>query len=266
MSSWWTALRGPVRAAFRTGWVYRLNVVTATLGLLLQVWLLSVVWRSVYGGATKVRGIEVTQAVSYAVLAVCIQTALMPWEFSSLNQRVRSGQVGIDMIRPVGLLPQVLAHNLGTFLAQTPIAVIGLVWAVAIGALSLPPDAAVVVSWLLATLLGVALTLLMNLLMSMACFWSLEIGGYLMLYRLGSALLSGALIPLWFMPGWLAGLLDWLPFRAQMFTPLSIYFGQVSGTEAWFAILGQLGWISVVVALLHVVWRRAEHKVVVLGG
>ena len=260
------ALRGPFRAAFRTGWVYRLNVATSVFGLLLQVWLLSVVWRSVYGDAGNVRGIGVAEAVSYAVLAACIQTALMPWQFSSLEQRVRSGQVGIDMTRPVGLLPQVMAHNLGTFLAQAPIAVIGVSWAIAIGALSLPPDAVSVVPWLLATVLGVILTLLMNLLMSMACFWSLEIGGYLMLYRLGSALLSGALIPLWFMPGWLAAILDWLPFRAQMFTPLSIYFGQVSGSEAWLAILAQLGWIAATLVLLCIVWGRAEHKVVVLGG
>lgn len=34
----------------------------------------------------------------------------------------------------------------------------------------------------------------------------------------------------------------------------------------WLAILAQLGWIIVVGALLLVVWRRAEHKVVVLGG
>lgn len=190
----WVALRAPLRAAFRTGWVHRLNVATAVFGLLLQVWLLGMVWRSVYADASQVRGIEVGQAVSYAVLAVCIQVALMPWDFSSLIQRVRSGQVGIDMIRPVGLLPQVLAHNVGTFLAQLPVAVLGIVWGIAIGALSLPPSVAAAVPWVLATALGVVLTLLMNLLMSMACFWSLEIGGYLMLYRLGSALLSGALI------------------------------------------------------------------------
>lgn len=262
----WAALRAPARAAFRSTWVYRVDVVTAVLGLLLQVWLLSVVWRSVYGGADRIRGIGVDQAVSYAVLAGCIQVALMPWQFSSLNDRVRSGQVGVDMTRPVGLIPQVLAQNIGTFLAQLPIAAIGIVWAIAIGALSLPPAAAVVVPWLVATALGVVLALLMNLLMSLACFWSLEIGGYLMLYRLGSALLSGALIPLWFMPGWVAAVLDWLPFRAQMFTPLAIYFGQVSGVRMWLAILAQLGWIAVIGALLLVVWRRAERKVVVLGG
>lgn len=262
----WPAVRGSLRNAAKTTWAYRIDFVTAIIGILIQVWLLSVVWRAVYGDAGQVRGIGQAQAISYAVLAACLQIALMPWQFSSLNARVRSGQVGVDMMRPLGLMGQVLAQNVGTVLARLPIAAIGILWAVLIGALTLPPRPDTFGVWLLSTLLGATITLLMNLLMSMACFWSLEIGGYMMLYRLGSGLLSGALIPLWFMPGWLAGVLDWLPFRAQMFTPLSIYFGHTSGAEAWLAIGAQLAWIGVVALLLRWVWRRAERKVVVFGG
>ncbi|MDF1489576.1 ABC transporter permease [Tessaracoccus caeni] len=262
----WPAVRGCVRNAVKTSWAYRIDLVTAVTGLFIQVWLLTAVWRAVYGGAGEVRGVEQSQAVSYAVLAACLQVALMPWEFSGLDRRVRTGQVGVDMMRPLGLVGQVFAQNVGTLLARLPIAVIGIVWAVLIGALSLPPRLDGVGLWLLATVLGATITLLMNLLMSMACFWSLEIGGYRMLYRLGSGLLSGALIPLWFMPGWLAGALDWLPFRAQMFTPLSIYFGSTTGPAAWLAIGAQAGWIVVIVVLLRVVWRRAERKVVIFGG
>ena len=85
------------------------------------------------------------------------------------------------MTRPLGLVPQVLAQNVGTFLAQLPIAVAGLAWAVLTGTLSLPPSIPTVPQWLLATLLGEIIVLLMNLLMSLTCFWSLETGGYNML-------------------------------------------------------------------------------------
>lgn len=259
------ALRSCFNGAVRSSWMYRVDVVSGTLGLMLQVYLLSVVWRAVYASAERVRGITVSQAVSYAVLAICLQTVLMPWHFSSLIQRVRSGQVGLDMTRPVALIPQVLAQNLGTATAQLPLAIVALVWGITIGAV-LPPSLMAVLPWVISTLLAVVLTLMVNLLVSLACFWSTELSGYLMLYRLGSGLLSGALVPLWFMPGWLAMVLDWLPFRAQVFTPLSIYSGQVSGTAAWLAIAAQLGWIFVVGTLLHVIWRRAEYRVVVLGG
>ena len=262
----WVAVRATVRNSVKTSWTYRLDMVMAIAGLWIQVWLLGVVWRTVYGDSASVNGIDPRQAVSYAVLAACLQVALLPWHFSGLEMRVRKGQVGVDMTRPLGLVPQVLSHNVGTFLAQLPIAAAGLAWAVLTGTLSLPPSIPTVPQWLLATLLGVVIVLLMNLLMSLTCFWSLETGGYNMLYRLGSGLLSGALVPLWFMPGWFAAVLDWLPFRAQMFTPLSIYFGQLDGTAAWLAIAGQVVWIAVLAGLIHVVWRRAERRVVVFGG
>lgn len=255
-----------VRNALRSVWTYRIDMVMGLASLLVQVYLLMVVWRAVYGSSATVQGITQRQAISYAALASCLQAALMPWQFSSLLQRVRTGQVGIDLMRPLGLIPQVLAQNVGTMVGRLPITIVGLGWAVAIGALSLPPHPSTVVLWLVATVLGVVLMLLMNQLMSMLAFWSLEIGGYLMLYRLGSGLLSGVLIPLWFMPGWLRTTLDWLPFRAQMFTPLSIYFGQTHGTAAWLAIATQVGWIAVVSLVLWLVWRLAVHKVVVLGG
>ncbi len=247
-----TAMRACARASTKRVWVYRVEVFTSAALLLIQVVLLFVVWRTVYGESGAVRGIAKQQAVSYAVLAVCIQTAIMPWDFSGLERRVRTGQVGIDMTRPIGLIPQVFAQNFGTFVAKLPIMVLGILWAIALGALSLPPSSRMFVA--------------MNLLVSMACFWSLEIGGYMMLYRLGSGLLSGALIPLWFMPSWLAGTLNWLPFRAQMFTPLSIYFGQVDEATAWTSIAVQALWIATAVGLLLLVWAKAKRKVVILGG
>lgn len=260
------AVRGYLRNAVRSVWMYRGDLVIAMASQLIQVVLLLVVWRTVYGGADAVRGITRSQAVNYAVLASCVQTALMPWSFSSLTERIRGGQIGVDLTRPLGLIAQCLAQNVGTLLARLPITVVGLVTAWLIGAFTLPPHGPTAAIFALSLVLGVVLVLLMNLGMSFASFWSLEIGGYMMLYRLGTGLASGALIPLWFMPGWLAGALQWLPFQAQIFAPLSIYFGQVSGPGLWRTVGLQALWLVVVAVVLRLVWRRAVHKVVVLGG
>lgn len=266
MKTTFRGVKACVRSAIKTAWMYRVGISSDVVTLLLRVWLLLVVWNAVYGGAEMVSGIDRQQAVSYAILAACLQVALIPWYFSGLEARVRTGQVGIDMMRPLGLIPQVLGQNFGTLVARLPITAIGLAWAMTLGALSLPPAPEAVVIWLISTALGMGLSLLMNLLMSMTCFWSLEIGGYTMPYRLGSGLLSGALIPLWFMPDWLVTTLEWLPFRAQMFTPLGIYFGKITGDAAWTEITVQAAWMATVSGLLILVWSRSKHKVVVLGG
>lgn len=260
------AVRGYLRNAMRAVWMYRGDLAIAMVSQIIQVILLLVVWRAVFGDNASVKGITRSQAVNYAVLASCLQTMLMPWNFYSLTDRIRGGQIGIDMTRPLGLITQCLAQNVGTMLARLPITVVGLVTAAAIGAFTLPPHGPMAAVFALSLLLGVALVMLMNLGMSFASFWSLDIGGYMMLYRLGSGLASGALIPLWFMPDWLAGVLQWLPFQAQIFAPLSIYFGQVSGAGLWRTVGLQAFWLVLVAVVLRLVWRRAVHRVVVFGG
>jgi len=260
------ALAAYARSAIQSVWMYRADLFISFVNQIVQVALLMVVWRAVYGQAATVNGITKTQSVNYAVLAACLQTAMMPWNFSSLSDRVRGGQIGVDITRPLGLVAQCLAQNVGTMVARLPITVVGLGTAALIGALTLPPSPGTAVWFAISLVLGVVLVMLMSLLMSFVTFCSLEVGGYRMLYRLGTGLASGALIPLWFMPGWLAALLQWLPFQAQMFAPLSIYFGRVEGAGIVRTVGVQVFWVAFMAAATWFVWRRAMHKVVVLGG
>lgn len=262
----YSALGAYLRNAMRSVWVYRGDLAIAIVSQIIQVILLAVVWRAVYGGSSSEHGITQSQAVNYAVLASSLQAALMPWNFSSLTDRVRGGQIGIDMTRPIGLIAQCLTQNIGIMLARIPVTVAGLFTAVLVGAFTLPAHGSAGTVFALSLVMGIALTLLMNLGVSFASFWSLEIGGYLMLYRLGSGLASGALIPLWFMPRWLSTSLQALPFQAQVFAPLSIYFGRVSGDALWRTVGLQAFWLVLISTLLWLIGRQAIHKVVVLGG
>lgn len=252
--------------AMRSVLVYRVDLAIAIVSQIVQVLVLAVVWTTVYGVDQSVQNIDRMEAVGYAVLASCVQTVLMPWNFSSLADRVRGGQVGIDMIRPLGLISQCIMRNIGAMCARLPVAIVGVAVAAAIGALVLPADRGSAALFLVSMTLGAMIAVLLNLLVSFIVFWSLETSGYMMLYRLGSGLASGALIPLWFMPDWLAESLEWLPFQAQVFAPLSIYLGHVSGARVWLIVCVQIAWIAASAFALRIAWGRAVHKVVVLGG
>ena len=143
---------------------------------------------------------------------------------------------------------------------------IGLAAAAVLGALTLPPGWPTLVLAVVATVGGVLVAMLCNLIVSMVTFWTLEVGGPLIVYRFGSAFLSGSLIPLWFMPGWLRASIEWLPFQAQVYTPVSIYLGQIHGREAVALVGVQVVWVVALALLLKAIWRRAYHKVVVQGG
>ncbi|GAA2835533.1 ABC transporter permease [Kribbella solani] len=260
------AFRGMTRAGTRSVLIYRGDLVTGAITLVIQVVLAIAVWRTVYSGRAPVNGVDGQTAVSYAAIAACLQAVLLPWQFSSLPERIRNGQIATDLTRPLGLMWQVLGQNLGVLFGRLPLGVVGLVAAGLLGALTGPPGLGAALLTAVATVGGVAVAMLCNLIVSMVTFWTFEVSGPLIVYRFGSAFLSGSLIPLWFMPGWLRSSVEWLPFQAQVYTPVSIYLGQTRGGEALALVCVQLAWVVVLTLLLELIWRRARHKVVVQGG
>lgn len=259
-------VRGFFRAGYRSAFAYRSNLLLGVIGMAVQVVLTVVVWRVVYSGHGAVAGISKTTAVAYAVLAASFQTIVMPWQFSSIPSRIRLGQIGVDMVRPVPLIAQSLAQATGTMVGRLPIGIAGIATGLALQGLQAPDGAVAGLAWVVSTAAGVANVLLINLAVSMVAFWTLDISGPMIVYRFGSAFLSGALIPLWFMPSWLRPVLDWLPFSAQMYDPLAIWFGTIHGTGIVSTLAIQLGWLVLLWLLITVIWRRAIYRVVVLGG
>jgi ABC-2 type transport system permease protein len=254
------------RAGARSVLIYRGDLLTGAVTLVIQVVLAIAVWRIVYDGRAPVNGVDARTAVAYAAIAACLQSALLPWQFSSLPMRIHTGQIATDLTRPLGLMWQALGQNLGVLLGRFPLGVAGLVAAGVLGALVLPPSSAVFVLAVVSMVFGALIAMLCNLVVSMTAFWTLEISGPLIVYRFGSSFLSGSLIPLWFMPVWLRSSIEWLPFQAQVYTPVSIYLGQTRGSEAVALVGMQMVWFVVLTLLVKVVWQRARHKVVVQGG
>ena len=134
-----------------------------------------------------------------------------------------------------------------------------------VGGLAGPAGVAAATGFAVSLVLAFCVSQLITLLMSLASFWTLEVGGLGMMFAVVRTFMSGAILPLWFMPGWLRGVAELLPFQAAAYTPLAIYFGRPPGGLA--AALGvQMLWVLVLGGLCVLVWSRAKRRVVVQGG
>ena len=78
--------------------------------------------------------------------------------------------------------------------------------------------------------------------------------------------LSGSMIPLWFMPEWMTPVLSALPFSSIYFTPVQIYLGQLTAQEILTKFLVQLAWIVVLYLCGNIFWEKGKKKLVVQGG
>jgi ABC-2 type transport system permease protein len=244
-------------------YAYRLNLLVWLLNPTLQLILLATVWRAVYDGRSSIDGVSLTAMTTYVSLSTLHSLLLRDDAIQWVEQRVRTGVIAMDLLRPIAVREQVMwgqlaqvTTRLGTVVMMFPVALLfsGFT-ATSAGGL-----------YLLSTTMGWLISCFINQLLSAISFWTLELGGLTFLFFVVNAFLSGAAVPLWFMPDWLAGALQLLPFQATVYTPVSIYVGQLTGTAAWQAVGVQALWLIGLASLTTLVWRRALRRVVVQGG
>ncbi len=246
--------------------VYRADYALGLAGLIIQIYLFRVVWVAVYGEHRTVHGVTLPLQIAYSTIVSLQSWVFMPRASEQIPQRVREGTVAMDLLRPLGFLHQVIACQVGGTAVLLPFALVGLPFAVLAGGAVGPASALAAGEYVIALLVGWAVATLLQAVVGMLAFWTLEVSGPFMIYTAISQFLAGALVPLWFMPEWLRETASVLPFQASSYAPVAIYLGRVQGSGAWVLIGQQVGWAVVVWVILRLVWRRVFRRVTIQGG
>ena len=260
------ALIACARMAIQRTWAYRARMVLWILRNMLMLFMLRMVWTAVYGDREIMNGVTLSAMILYVTIAMLQQYLLEPVAMFELDARIQRGTVAGDLIRPVGLIPQLLAYDVGFLIGRLPLIALVLPMAAIIGSVQLPPTFAATIGFLVSLILAYVLGLLIWLPVGMLGFWTISTAGIRFLLSSVMAFVSGQMIPLWFMPGFLRTVLEWLPFQGMAFAPLSIYVGQVSGGEIVRTIGVQLVWIVILSFAVTRLWQRARNVLTIQGG
>ena len=216
-------------------------------------------------------GMSMTQAVSYVwltqVLAHLLPTMSMDTE---VWQKIRNGDVGIELCRPLDLyfhwFARAAASRLAPFLIQlVPITII---------AMLLPEPFRLQPPASLAGFVAAMLALSAAFLLSCACI-SLT---YSLLMNVGWGegpahivgavimVLAGAELPLQLWPAWAQTFLLWQPFAGLVDIPLRLYVGTMDPGLVWQAVALQLGWTAFFVVVGRLWMAKYLNRMVIQGG
>lgn len=187
------------------------------------------------------------------------------WGGFEQGERIRSGDVVSDLLRPIDPVWQLLAVDVGrmghALLTRFTVPVVT-------GALAF--DLYLPRHWATYPLFAVSLVAATGIcfgcqhIVVAATYWLLDVRGPRMLWTLLSGLLSGLLFPLWFLPEPVAKLLIYgTPVPSILQTPMDLL---IERRPAGPALAVQLGWLVAVLAAARLVQRRADRKLVVQGG
>jgi len=215
----------------------------------------------------EVAGYDAASLSTYTWVAQAMIAVVMIFGWTELADRVRTGDVAVDLARPVDLQLAWLAGDLGRAAwALLSRGVAPVAFGAVVYGLYLPGDALASLLFPVSVLLAVVVSFACRFILNLAAFWLIEIRGLVMLYVLTSGLLAGHLIPVQMFPDWLRHLAYATPFPALVQTPIDLLTGQATGGRALGLVAAQVAWAGGMLVAGRVVLARATRKLVVQGG
>jgi ABC-2 type transport system permease protein len=215
-------------------------------------------------------GYDATDAVTYVWLGQALLMTVALWgggTTDDLAERIRTGDVAIDLYRPVSLIGWYLAGDLGraayhVLTRGVAPTILGLL----LFHIALPGTPAAAIGFAVSLLLAVVTSFAIRFLVACSAFWVLDQTGLRMLSGVVAIFLSGMTLPLVIFPEPLRGIALALPWASYLQTPADIWLGHRTGLALLSGLAVQLAWAAALLALAQVVLGAATRKVVVQGG
>lgn len=228
---------------------------------------LSILFAAASAAGGAVAGYDRAALSTYTWIAQGMIAIVVLFGGFELAQRVRTGDVAVDLGRPLHPVAGWLAEDIGRagqaclvrFLA--PLVIGGLVFG-----LRVPEHALTAPLFVLSAAVAVVVSFGCRLLVNLSAFWLLDIRGLASVYMVASNVLCGLIVPVAFFPDWLRVVAYATPFPSILQTPVDIAVERLSGVDALVAVGVQLAWAVALLALGVLVLHRGTRRLVVQGG
>lgn len=238
---------------------FLLWLVTLTLPLVMLVF-----WRSVaHEGAFK--GYTPADFTAY-YLAVLVATLLTScnsiWE---VNESIRTGELSFWLLRPVHPFVNFMAIAYGELGLRLCVALPILALAVALAPVEHTLALLRLIGLLVALVGGLLINQASQLLIGCLGFWLDRTLALFRLYSTASMVLSGAMFPLAFLPGWVGRVAQWLPFRFIIALPVEILTGKHGFFTVAKLLIVQASLASLMFIAALLVWRQGVRRYSAFG-
>ena len=226
------------------------------------------VYLAFFGQRQEIAGWRPEDAVLYFATSEALLMVLgaIVFQVYDLGERIRTGDVTVDLVRPVRLWERALAERFGSalyyLLARTVVLYAG---ARLVYQLGQPPRPELL--WLPASIaVAIAISGLLIYLAHACSFWWEHAHGPLGAMNLLLWFFGGVAVPLDFYPEALRLICDVLPFRGAVYTPVALASGRLSGDALAFGLLHQAVWLLLLIGLAQAVEARGVRRMVTHGG
>ena len=251
---------------FQNKMQYRVEFFMGILDTIISLIVYLCVYKALYGDSSSIDGITLSMVATNFVISLGLSNAFYFDEFF-LERRFNEGSITNEFLKPVNFVLRMFSENAGEGVFKVIFNFIpAVVFAIFYTNLCPPAGVASLLAMIISVILGYIVLWLISFIVQTWTFWFLSVWGIITIKNVFVNILSGAMIPIWFMPPVLQKIIAFTPFEAIYFTPVRIYLGQLSGEDILKGMGIQVLWIVILALIANVFWKKGVKKLVIQGG
>jgi len=261
-----------INIGFQNHLTYRFNFLARTLFGFIPLLAVVYLWRTIFAGKVgdaTISTFTLAEMTSY-YLIVTIADALTAvneddWQIAA---DIKDGNISQFLLKPVDYLYFRFCLYLSGRLTYIAVAAlpIGLLIFFLREYFVLPADGLTFGLFLVSLVMTALLQFLLSYAMAMLAFWVLEVSTFIFILYAFEYIASGHMFPLDILPPVIKQALYFTPFPYQLYFPVGVYMGKITGTELVRGLAMQAGWVVVAYSLARFAWQRGVRKYSAVGG
>ncbi len=250
------------RIAFKNSFAYRSSVFMNLFGSVISIVAQLALWVYIFRNNSDMLNYMMAYVVISRVLGILFTNNIT----DQLGAKIISGDFVTELIKPINLVYTLWSSSFGTICAgmvnQCTLLII----------VFLPVLIKVKITilsfalFILVSILGLILSNILYVLIGYLAFVVIETWPYKRLLDDTIRLLSGAVIPIAFFPGWLENVVKCFPFHFIYSFPLRILLNKVSIVEMVSSLVMMILWIFMLLFLLVKIYKWSVKYCIVQGG
>lgn len=207
-------------------------------------------------------------SINYIILSSTISAAFFfsvpPGE---ITQKIVSGDIVRELLYPYSYIGILFAQCLGRFVT---IIFIRIIPSIIMMSIIFKPN--ILVKWdrffifIILLLIGYLIYFLISTIIDLVSFWRQETYYFHYVKEGIFILLSGSTIPMWFYPEWLMNIASYTPFKWIIYGPISIFMNEENQLSIFTMLILSLSWLTVLIMVCSITWKKGIKKVIVFGG
>lgn len=249
---------------------YRVNFLFRSLFGLVPLTAIISVWKTIYGqGQSSVAGYTLSQMISYYLVVTLVDmlTAVAEddWQIAA---DIKDGRISQFLLKPIDYQTYRLTLFAAGRVMYTSMALLPVMAFIYFQRdyFVFPTELLTWVAFTVSVVMTALLQFFISYSMALLAFWLQEVSTFIFIVYAFEYMAGGHLFPLDILPPALAKVLMLSPFPYQLYFPVNVFLGRITGAELATGLGMQALWVLIAYGTARWVWNRGVRHYEAVGG